>query len=134
MSAFAYSEATSLTRELIDHAVASIDAADRFSLPFPHIFFRDFFPKDFYAEMLKSIPTEGFDRLNKEATRKAVRLYGDNIGKVDPAFRDLWSSVSTMLTSREIEDAIRRQLHEGLEIRARGDKAAGADALKLVAQ
>jgi hypothetical protein len=134
MSAVPQAQTGSLTRELIDHAVSSIESADRFSLPFPHIFFRDFFPKDFYAEMLGSIPTEGFDRLNKEGTRKAVRLYGDNIEKVDAGFRDLWESVSAMLTSREVEDAIRRQLHEGLEIRAKGDKAASAADLKLVAQ
>jgi hypothetical protein len=134
MSALARSEASSLTRELIDHAVSSIGASDRFSLPFPHIFFRDFFPKEFYAEMLRSIPTEGFDQLNKEGTRKAVRLYGGNIDKVDAGLRDLWQAVSAMLTSREVEEAIRRQLHEGLEIRAKGDKVANAEALKLVAQ
>lgn len=134
MPAVAQAKASSLTRELIDHAVSSIEAADRFSLPFPHIFFRDFFPKDFYAEMLRSIPNEGFDRLNKEGTRKAVRLYGENIGKVEAGVRDLWSSISAMLISGEVEDAIRRQLHEGLEIRAKGDKVASAEALRLVAQ
>jgi hypothetical protein len=134
MSAVPQVQAGNLTKELIDHAVASIGAADRFSLPFPHIFFRDFFPGDFYAEMLASIPTKGFDRLNKEGTRKAVRLYGENIDRVDAGLRDLWRSVSAMLTSREVEDAIRRQLHEGLEIRAKGDKVSGAADLKLVAQ
>ena len=39
-----------------------------------------------------------------------------------------------MLTSPEIENAIRRQLHEGLEIRARGDKVASPDDLRLVAK
>lgn len=134
MSAVAEAQAGSLTEKLIDHAVSSIDAADRFSLPFPHIFFRDFFPADFYAEMLNSIPTEGYMQLNKENTRKAIRLYGDNVEKVDAGLYDLWASVSAMLASREVEDAIRRQLHEGLEIRAKGDKVASAEALKLVAQ
>jgi len=114
--------------------VASIEAADRFSLPFPHIFFRDYFPKDFYAEMIKSIPTEGYDPIKGDGTRMALRLYGDNVGKVDADKREMWAAVSAMLTSREVEDAIRRQLHEGLVIRARGDKVGGPDDLRLVAK
>ncbi len=54
MSGIAKIEKGSLARELIGHAVASIEAADNFSLPFPHIFFRNFFPEDFYAEMIRS--------------------------------------------------------------------------------
>jgi hypothetical protein len=134
MPAIAKVETSSLTRELIDHAVASIGASDRFSLPFPHIFFRDFFPKDFYAEMIKSIPTEGYDPIKGDGTRMALRLYGDNVNKVDADMRDMWAAVSAMFTSREVEDAIRRQLHEGLEIRARGDKVGGPDDLRLVAK
>ncbi|MEP9396212.1 hypothetical protein [Mesorhizobium sp. KR2-14] len=134
MSAVAKVEPTSLTRELIDHAVASIEGSDRFSLPFPHIFFRNFFPKDFYADLIKSIPTEGYDPITGDGTRMALRLYGDNVAKVDESLREMWAAVSAMLTSPEIEDAIRRQLHEGLEIRARGDKVASADDLRLVAK
>jgi hypothetical protein len=134
MPAIAKVETSSLTRELIDHAVASIEASDRFSLPFPHIFFRDFFPKDFYAEMIKSIPTEGYDPIKGDGTRMALRLYGDNVNKVDADMRDMWAAISAMFTSREVEDAIRRQLHEGLEIRARGDKVGGPDDLRLVAK
>lgn len=134
MPAIAKVETSSLTRELIDHAVASIEASDCFSLPFPHIFFRDFFPKDFYAEMIKSIPTEGYDPIKGDGTRMALRLYGDNVNKVDADMREMWAAVSAMFTSREVEDAIRRQLHEGLEIRARGDKVSGPDDLRLVAK
>ena len=133
MSATAKVEATNrLTRELIDHAVMSIEASDRFSLPFPHIFFRDFFPSDFYAELIKSIPTEGYDAIT--GARMALRLYGDNVGKIDAGVRDMWAAVSQMLTSPEIEAAIRHQLHEGLEIRARGDKVKSVDDLRLVAK
>ncbi|PWK72852.1 hypothetical protein [Aminobacter sp. AP02] len=135
MSATAKAEtANSLTRELIDHAVTSIGASDRFSLPFPHIFFRDFFPADFYAELIQSIPTEGYDPITGTGTRMALRLYGDNVGKVDAGVRDMWAAVSQMLTSPEIEAAIRDQLHEGLEIRARGDKVKSVDDLRLVAK
>jgi len=134
MSGIAKIEKGSLARELIGHAVASIEAADNFSLPFPHIFFRNFFPEDFYAEMIRSIPTEGYDPINGQGTRMALRLYGANVDKVDADMREMWAVVSAMLTSREVENAIRRQLHEGLVIRARGDKVGGPDDLRLVAK
>lgn len=134
MPAIARAETSNLSRELIAHAVASIEAADRFSQPFPHIFFRNFFPEDFYADLIKSIPSKGYDPIGKEAKRMALRLYGDNVDEVDAEIRDMWAAVSKMLTSPEIETAIRRQLHEGLEIRARGDKVASVDDLRLVAK
>lgn len=134
MSALAKAETSSLTRELIDHAVKSIEAADRFSLPFPHIFFRDFFPADFYADLITSIPSEGYEPIKGDQTRMALRLYGDNVDNVDAQLREMWAAVSAMLTSVEIEKAIRQQLNEGLEIRARGDKVASADDLRLVAK
>ena len=123
---------SSTTRELIDHAVASIEASDCFSMPFPHIFFRDFFPKDFYAEMINALPEGGFERITGSGTRMALRLYGENIGKIDGHLRDMWTSVSETLTAPEVENAIRVQLNQGLEIRAHGDKVKGAEGLKLV--
>jgi hypothetical protein len=134
MSAVAKIIPKTLTRDLIDHAVASIDAADRFSDPYPHIFFRNFFPNVFYAELISSLPTEGYNKINSERTRMAVRLYGDNIDKIDESLREMWAAVSAMLVSPEVERAIRRQLREGLEMRARGDRVAGPDQLRLVAK
>lgn len=125
---------SSTARALIDHAVASIEAADCFSMPFPHIFFRNFFPPDFYAELVKAIPNEGFESISRDGTRLELRLYGDNIGKIESPLRDMWASVSAALTSRDVENAIRGQLSQGLEIRARGDKVASADALTMVAK
>ena len=123
-----------LADELTAQAVASIEAAEHFSFPFPHIVFRNFFPADFYRDLVRSVPTEGYDPIIDTGTRMALRLYGANVEKIDPALRPLWSAVSTMLTSKMVERAIRNRLHDGLEIRARGDRVAGADDLKLVAK
>ena len=123
-----------LADELTAQAVASIEAAEHFSFPFPHIVFRNFFPADFYRELVRNVPTEGYDPIIDTGTRMALRLYGANVEKIDPALRPLWSAVSTMLTSKMVERAIRNRLHDGLEIRARGDKVADADDLKLVAK
>jgi hypothetical protein len=123
-----------LADELTAQAVASIEAAEHFSFPFPHIVFRNFFPADFYRDLVRNVPTEGYDPIIDTGTRMALRLYGANVEKIDPALRPLWSAVSTMLTSKMVERAIRNRLHDGLEIRARGDKVADADDLKLVAK
>jgi hypothetical protein len=123
-----------LADELTAQAVASIEAAEHFSFPFPHIVFRNFFPADFYRDLVRNVPTEGYDPIIDTGTRMALRLYGTNVEKIDPALRPLWSAVSTMLTSKMVERAIRNRLHDGLEIRARGDRVAGADDLKLVAK
>ena len=122
-----------LAEELTAHAVASIEAADHFSSPFPHIMFRNFFPADFYQDLVRSVPTEGFDLITGTGTRTALRLYGANVEKIEPALRPTWSAVSTMLTSKRLERAIRNRLSDGLEIRARGDRLS-VDDLKLAAK
>jgi hypothetical protein len=134
MEALAEAPASNLADELTAHAVSSIEAADYFASPYPHIFFRDFFPRDFYRDLLRGIPTEGYERITGTGTRMALRLYGDNIEKISPELRAAWAATSAMLTSKELERAIRIKLHDGLAIRARGDKVQGASDLKLVAK
>jgi hypothetical protein len=134
MVALAVTSFSDLADELTAHAAASIDAADYSSFPFPHIVFRNFFPADFYRNLIRSIPTEGYDPITGTGTRMALRLYGENTQKIDLALRPLWTAVSTMLTSKVIESAIRNRLHDGLEIRARGDRLASAGDLRLVAK
>src|ERR1700754_937107 len=127
MTALAEIAKSDLASELTWHAVASIRAADHFSSPFPHIVFNDFFPADFYRDLVRNVPTEGYDPITGTGTRMALRLYGENIEKIEPSLRAMWAAASAMLTSKEVEQAIRIKLHDGLEIRARGDKVAGVD-------
>ncbi len=134
MAALAKAATSHLTDELVAQAVASIEAADHFSFPFPHIVFRNFFPTDFYRDLVCRIPTEGYDPITGTGTRMALRLYGDNVEKIEPELRSAWAAVSAALTSEEVERAVRSKLGDGLEIRARGDKVAGAGDLKLVAK
>jgi len=125
---------SSTANELIAHAVASIKAADHFSVPFPHLVFREFFPAEFYSEMIGNVPRHGYDPITETGTRMALRLYGENVEKIDLGQRETWAAVSAMLTSAEVEKAIRSRLRDGLEIRARGDKVSAPDELKLVAK
>jgi len=88
-----------LADELTAHAVASIETADHFSFPFPHIVFRNFFPAEFYRDLVRSVPTKGYDPITDTGTRVALRLYGENIEKIGSTARAAWGSVSTALTS-----------------------------------
>src|ERR1700712_5520720 len=134
MTAMANIKETSLLEDLIGHAVKSLYAAEHFSGPFPHIFFRDFFPADFYQKLICSYPTEAaYQKVNGTGTRTALRLYGEHIAGIDAGVRDMWAAVSAMLVSPEVEQAIREKLADGLEIRRIGDKVAAVDDLKLVA-
>ncbi|MBV8927454.1 MAG: hypothetical protein JOZ74_18975 [Bradyrhizobium sp.] len=125
---------SSLSDELTDHAVASLAAAEHYSFPFPHIVFRNFFPSDFYRELIGSFPVEGYEPITGSGTRMALRLYGEHLENMDSAIHPLWAAVSDMLTSKKIEKVIRDKLHDGLGIRARGDKKAGAEDLTLAAK
>ncbi|MFX8972781.1 hypothetical protein ABTN24_19970, partial [Acinetobacter baumannii] len=78
--------------------------------PFPHIVFRNFFPDDFYRDLIKSEPTEGYDKITASGSRLALRLYGEHIAKVEAKIRPAWEAVSAMLTSKEVEQAIRDRL------------------------
>ena len=128
------SSETGLSDELIEHAVGSIKAAEHSAHPFPYIIFRDFFPASFYRDLIRAMPKQGYDPITGSGSRMALRLYGDHIGQIEPPLQPMWAAVSTMLTSKEVEQAIRVKLHDGLEIRARGDKVAGPEGLKLVAK
>lgn len=135
MSSIAETSETTLAQSLIAHAVGSLEAAEHFALPFPHIFFRDFFPADFYKDLIGSFPSDAaYDKITGTGTRTALRLYGDNIDKVDAGVRAMWAAVSEMLTSAEVEQAIRNRLRDGLEVRRVGDKAPSVEALRLVAK
>src|SRR5215831_1284560 len=133
MAALAETVPSDLADELTAHAVASIETAEHSTFPFPHIVFRNFFPADFYRDLIRSVPAQGYDPITGTGTRMALRLYGENVEKIEPALRPAWSAVSTMLTSKRLERAIRNRLHDGLEIRARGDRLP-VDDLKLVAK
>ncbi|HLZ05250.1 MAG TPA: hypothetical protein VKR55_24265 [Bradyrhizobium sp.] len=134
MVALAERVSSDLADELTAHAVASIENADHFASPFPHLVFRNFFPADFYRDLVRNVPTQGYDPITDTRTRMALRLYGEHIEKIEPSLRSAWAAVSSVLTSSEVERAIRTRLHDGLEIRAHGDKVPGADDLKLVAK
>jgi hypothetical protein len=123
-----------LLDDLIGHAVDSIESGEYSAFPYPHLVFRDFFPSAFYRELIRSVPTEGYEPITGSGTRTALRLYGTHVNGIEQELRPLWVAVSGLLTSPQLESALRRRLQSGLEIRARGDKVERAADLKLVAK
>ena len=125
---------TSINEKLVRHAVSRIRDAEVYSEPFPHLFFENFFPADIYAKILSSVPDDSvFRALNRENTRLTFALHNSS-SKLDPKIRDLWQSVSAMLMSTELEQAIRKRLFEGLEIRRRAANLPSVDELPMYAR
>lgn len=123
-----------LSHLLIDHAVRSIEAGKYSASPYPHLVFHEIFPARFYQDLTRSVPNEGYEPITGTGSRMALRLYGGHVERIEPELQPLWKAVQAMLTSREVESAIRRRLHAGLEIRARGDKVESAADLTLFAK
>jgi hypothetical protein len=121
-----------LVDELVAQAIASIEAAEYSSAPFPHIVFRNFFPDDFYRELVRSVPARGYDPITGTGTRMALRLYGESLEGIEPRLRPVWAAASAVLTSKRLEEAIRVSLREVLKTRARGDGIRDPDDLRLV--
>src|SRR6516162_3630512 len=69
--------------ELVAQAIASIEEAEYSSAPFPHIVFRNFFPDDFYQELIRDMPARGYDPITGTGTRMALRLYGENLERIE---------------------------------------------------
>jgi hypothetical protein len=120
--------------ELVAQAIASIEEAEYSSAPFPHIVFRNFFPDDFYQELIRDMPARGYDPITGTGTRMALRLYGENLERIEPRLPPAWAAASAVLTSKRLERAIRMSLREGLKTRARGDGILDPDDLTLVAR
>lgn len=83
--------------------------------PFPHTVFRNFFPTAFYRHPVRHVPTKRSDPITGTGTRIALRLYGENVGKIEQPLRHEWAAVSTMLTLKAVEQTIRNKLRDGLE-------------------
>jgi hypothetical protein len=109
--------------ELVAHAVKSITDAEVWSKPYPHVIFRDFWPKDFHHELNARRPEEkNYFQLNGANTRRQFTLFDGSCDAGDDERRALWKLVSDVLSAPELESAMRRGLEEGLRIRSSASK------------
>jgi hypothetical protein len=106
---------------LVAHGVQSIMNARVYSKPYPHLAFANFWPADFYQELIAKRPDENrYVNLNGRNTRRQFTLFDGSCDAGDDERRALWKLVSDVLSAPEIEEALRKQLDEGLRIRAKG--------------
>lgn len=109
--------------DLVAHAVKSIRAAEVFSKPYPHVVFRNFWPEDFYQELIANRPDEaGYVQLNGANTRRQFTLFDGSCDAGDDYRRALWKLVSDVCSDSKVEAALREQLDEGLRIRSKASK------------
>jgi hypothetical protein len=109
-----------LYEEVLDCATKSILSAASFKAPYPHILFRDFFPGEFYRLLIERFPTvDRFMGLNGAGTRRQFNLYDDRADPGSEEGRAVWSVVARVLSSPEIQAALRERLDTGFRIRAK---------------
>jgi hypothetical protein len=102
-------------------ATNSLLDAETFRSPYPLILFRDFFPADFYARLLRNFPAlDRFAGLNGDGTRREYALYDERSDPGTEESREIWGIVRRVLSSAEVADALRTKLNEGFRIRAKG--------------
>jgi hypothetical protein len=119
-------------QRVIDHVVATVDAASRFDDPFVHLTFSGIFPDDIYAAMLDAMPSSsdyralpgrgGFNlRPDGSSTRVKIDLFPEYIRHFPRAKRPIWQVVGKALCSDAVRDAFVERLAPGLEHRFGSD-------------
>jgi hypothetical protein len=106
--------------EVLECATNSIFHAASFEAPYPHILFHDFFPGEFYRLLLERFPSvDRFVGLNGGGTRRQFNLYDDRADPGSEEGRAAWGIVARVLSSLEIQSALRARLDKGFRIRAK---------------
>ncbi len=108
---------------VLESATSAILNAQTFQSPYPLILFRNFFPGDFYARLLRRFPeVDQFAGLNGDGTRREYALYDERSDPGSEEGRELWGIVRRVLSSLEIASALRTKLDAGFRIRAKGSR------------
>lgn len=111
----------SLTQAVIGRMCAAIEAGELWHEPFTHLYMRDIFPADFYAELHERLPAlEHFKDLKH---KEALRRDGSSSRKVlpfarldglDEQTRRFWTQLWDALNAEEVRDCLFRRLAKGL--------------------
>jgi hypothetical protein len=116
------------TRQLVQHVVQSIEAAEQHDTPFHHLRFDHFFPDGTYAAILDAMPaaaayrrmsgrSKGNDLADGTPTRVKVDLFSEYIRHLPSPQRAVWDMVGQAVRSPELQAAFVRRLAPGLQRR-----------------
>lgn len=106
--------------------VRVVDRSSLRNTPFDHIYMENVFPEGFYRELLEKLPApEKYHplyhhaalRADGSSTRLRMYLYPENLWRLPPAQRAIWSQVAAELCSEELENAFKRKFRTALEDR-----------------
>lgn len=95
--------------------------------PFPHVYVRDVFPADFYAELLGHLPpSDAFSPLSKvrsmgsdgyDKTRAVLVLTPEHVGKLAEPYRGFWERTARMLLSGNLGNLLSGKFGQFLQMR-----------------
>ncbi|MEZ5786310.1 MAG: hypothetical protein R3D62_07515 [Xanthobacteraceae bacterium] len=113
---------------LTHQIVKSIEDAEAREAPFLHLRFRNVFPDDVYAAMLREMPEAADYRplIGRHAenllddgtvTRVKIDLFSEYVRNLPAHKRDVWRAVGRALCAGEVKSALMRRLSPGLERR-----------------
>ena len=113
---------------LTDFVVTAVNGARSIDAPFHHIEFGQFFPGDFYRQMIRTMPvlsdyrpmsgrSKDAQRPDGTATRVKIDLFTEYIRFLPPDKRAVWDLAGRVLCAPALEAAFVRRLAPGLERR-----------------
>jgi hypothetical protein len=98
------------------HMLYRIGNAPILPFPFPHIYVRDVFPADFYAELVRHLPPrEAFAPISDvrpvtrgayDETRSVLVLQPESVGKLPDPQRGVWERMARMLLGGELGNLV----------------------------
>jgi|GEM_PF-5314539 len=101
--------------EVREHIVGVIDATPTCHKPFPHVYFNNIFPSEFFMQMREHIPPLEYfeDLIHPEAikpdgtsTRKMFKLVDFEIEKLPTKLREFWKTYAPLFTSSEMANSV----------------------------
>ncbi len=103
-----------------------MDGAQVEDTPFQHIYLRDVFPADVYADIMAKLPgRDAYRPLNikrwhndkGESTRDQLFLSEGEVERIEPSKRDLWADLTAALEHDDLRRAVFSKLKNDVAIR-----------------
>ena len=113
-----------LARQLTDYFLSRIDAIPVDPDPCEHIYIPDFFPADFYSEMLVHLPEDKYFRQMRHvdalrpdgtSTQLYLDLYPEQMWFLPKKQRVFWSTLAKAMKARDLQEGFKRKFEKQLE-------------------
>ena len=111
---------------VLTHMVSAVNRAQASDEPYSHVYIENVFPQDFYERICTSLPDttlyspqniKVWVRPDGTSTRDRLFVTSDAISNIDEDRRELWRTVSSLLTSAALKKAVFRRVAKDLAFR-----------------